>query len=89
MVFGKRGATPPLPRNCKRGEQGRARSGGQPLDERLGRCAELIGRVSQETGQGHFLLSFGLDGRTEGSALQRTQLADAFPASVWGCLSFR
>lgn len=81
MVFGKRGATPPLPRNCKRGEQGRARRGGQPLDgNRLGRCAKLDRCASQETGQGHVLAVFRSrwEDRRE-RAPAKSRLVDAFP----------
>ena len=90
LVFGKRGGIPPLPRNCKRGELGRARRGGQPLDdERLGRYAKLNGRVSQETGQGHFSAVFRSrweDRRERVSA--KLRLIDAFPGFV-RCCQFR
>jgi hypothetical protein len=87
LVFGKRGATPPLPRNCKRGEQGRARRGGQPLDgNRLGRCAKLDRCVSQETGQGHVLAVFRSrwEDRRE-RAPAKPRLVDAFPVFECGC----
>ena len=98
-MFGKRGATPPLPRNCKRGEQGRARRGGQPLDgDRLGRCAKLNRCVSQETGQGRpqgksgnvFSLVFIAVFRSRWEdrrerAPAKPRLVDAFPVFKCGC----
>ena len=86
LVFGKRGATPPLPRNCKRGEQGRARRGGQPLDgDRLGRCAKLNRCASQETGQGHVLRCLSVSmGGPKGARSSPISAGRRFPGfQVW------
>ena len=50
LVFGKRGANPPLPRNCKRREYGHAKFAATGF-RHPGKAVQIRRRVSQETGQ--------------------------------------